>query len=344
MVVPLATAEQVPIIDISPLYEAAGDPQAVGAVAAAIRAACLHTGFFYVSGACLPSTAGIFRCMQQLFDLPDASKAQLDANLSPLHRGYTGLGGSHNCVPDETTIKGPDNKESYLLGAEGSGSPMHGPNVWPDPQQLPGWQEAVEGYFSAMLELSRVIARGLALSLSLPESFFTDKMRDPVAQLLMLRYPPPPQRAQAAAGEQEQQYVGCGAHTDCGFLTILGQSDVPGLQVKMASGEWVVAPPIQGTFVVNLGDMTARWTNDLYKSTEHRVFNTTGSRPRYSVPFFCNCDFDAVVAPADIAAAGANSKYAPITAGKYIMEKLGLMWDQDAEPSKAVAAPAAAEQ
>jgi isopenicillin N synthase-like dioxygenase len=70
------------------------------------------------------------------------------------------------------------------------------------------------------------------------------------------------------------------------------------------------------------------------------VFNTTGSRPRYSVPFFCNCDFDAVVAPADIAAAGASSKYAPITAGKYIMEKLGLMWDQDAEPSKAEVAAA----
>lgn len=263
---------------------------------------------------------------------------------------------------------------------------MHGPNVWPDAQQLPGWQEAVQGYCGAMLELSRVIARGLALSLSLPESFFTDKMQDPVAQLLMLRYPPPP----AAAAAQEQQYVGCGAHTDCGFLTILSQDQVPGLQVKMASGEWVVAPPIPGgaggqgggviglgwlvaqqcpwklvgdlhwvvslsrqfafvlccaagTFVVNLGDMTARWTNDLYKSTEHRVFNTTGSKPRYSAPFFCNCDFDAVVAPADIAAAG-GSKYPPITAGKYIMEKLGLMWDQEpaAEPSNAVAAAAAA--
>lgn len=115
MVVPLATAEQVPIIDISPLYEAS-DPQQQAAVAAAIRSACLNTGFFYVSGSRLPHTAGIFRCMQQLFDLPETSKAQLDANLSPLHRGYTGLGGSHNCVPDETTIKGPDNKESYLLG------------------------------------------------------------------------------------------------------------------------------------------------------------------------------------------------------------------------------------
>lgn len=125
MVVPLtATAEQVPIIDISPLYEAHSDPQQQAAVAAAIRSACLNTGFFYVSGPRLPDTAGIFRCMQQLFDLPEASKAQLDANLSPLHRGYTGLGGSHNCVPDETTIKGPDNKESYLLGEWALSSPL----------------------------------------------------------------------------------------------------------------------------------------------------------------------------------------------------------------------------
>lgn len=123
---------------------------------------------------------------------------------------------------------------------------MHGPNVWPDAQQLPGWQEAVQGYFGAMLELSRVIARGLALSLSLPDSFFTDKMQDPVAQLLMLRYPPPPPMAQAVAAAQEQQYVGCGAHTDCGFLTLVAQDEVPGLQVKVAPGEWVVAPPIPG--------------------------------------------------------------------------------------------------
>jgi isopenicillin N synthase-like dioxygenase len=102
---------------------------------------------------------------------------------------------------------------------------MHGPNVWPDPTELPGWEQQVQTYFTAMLDLSRVIARGLALSLSLPESFFTDKMRDPVAQLLLLRYPPAPKPhgVGAAAGGKEQHYVGCGAHTDCGFLTILAQ-------------------------------------------------------------------------------------------------------------------------
>jgi len=115
MVVPLATPEQLPIIDITPLYKDS-DLQQKAAVAAAIRNACLNTGFFYVSGPCLPQSDDIFKCMQQLFDLPEGSKAKLDANLSQLHRGYTGLGGAHNCVPDETTVKGPDNKESYLLG------------------------------------------------------------------------------------------------------------------------------------------------------------------------------------------------------------------------------------
>ncbi|KAF6253879.1 hypothetical protein COO60DRAFT_1642805 [Scenedesmus sp. NREL 46B-D3] len=319
-------------------------------------------GFFYVTGHSIPA-APLFAALRSLFGLPEPAKAALDARLSPLHRGFTGLGGSHNCVPEDSCAVGPDRKESYLLGAEGSRSPMHGPNVWPT--QLPGWQQQVQAYFAGMLQLSRVVARGLALSLGLPEAFFTDKMHDPVAQLLLLRYPPPPQNsssAPTAAAEQQQQaatgaaaggtqqqqqpqHVGCGTHTDCGFLTILAQDDVPGLQVKMASDKWVIAPTIPGAFLVNLGDMTAMWTNGLYKSTEHRVFNSS-SRARYSAPFFCNCDFDAVVEPAATAAAAAAAaagsvangtadeagdgaaKYTSIKAGHYIMQKLGLMWDE----------------
>jgi isopenicillin N synthase-like dioxygenase len=121
---------------------------------------------------------------------------------------------------------------------------MHGPNVWPDTQALPGWQEGVQRYFSDMLELSRVVARGLALSLSLPPAFFTDRMQDPVAQLLLLRYPPPPAPSGGGGADgseqqqqQQQQYVGCGAHTDCGFLTILAQvGEVVVRAVRLARG------------------------------------------------------------------------------------------------------------
>lgn len=132
---------------------------------------------------------------------------------------------------------------------------MHGPNMWPDATLMPGWQQHIRNYFNAMLDLSRVVAQGLALSLGLPGQFFDDKMKDPVAQLLLLRYPPPPAAAGATAAtsanghsqgaaslqrhqdgitravaprkhqqqQEQQQYVGCGAHTDCGFLTILAQ-------------------------------------------------------------------------------------------------------------------------
>jgi isopenicillin N synthase-like dioxygenase len=97
-----------------------------------------------------------------------------------------------------------------------------------------------------------------------------------------------------------------------------------------------------GAFLVNLGDMTARWTADLYKSTQHRVYNSSSSA-RYSAPFFCNCDFDAVVAPAatlgNEGPAGGGQRvrkqsadmYEPIKAGHYIMQKLGLMWDEGKE-------------
>lgn len=118
--------------------------------------------------------------------------------------------------------------------------------------------------------------------------------------------------------------------TDCGFLTILIQ-DLPGLEVQdPLTNEWKSIEPIDDTFVVNLGDMAARWTNDVYRSTKHRVYNTTDST-RYSVPFFCNCNFDAPVkcimdCNSDGSTVdGEEAKYEPTTAGEYILERLGLM-------------------
>lgn len=114
-VVSIATADELPIVDISPLCKESISQPERDAIAAAVRKACINTGFFYVSGHGV-STAPFFACMHQLFALPLSDKAKLDAKLSPLHRGYTGLGGSHNCVPEESCMVGPDRKESYLLG------------------------------------------------------------------------------------------------------------------------------------------------------------------------------------------------------------------------------------
>ncbi len=100
----------------------------------------------------------------------------------------------------------------------------------------------------------------------------------------------------------------------------MAQENVAGLEIQRTDGTWMTAPPIEGAFVVNLGDMAARWTNDVYQSTPHRVFSS--SQTRHSIPFFLNCNFDTKV---ECLIPGVEPKYAPTEAGRYILEKLGLM-------------------
>jgi isopenicillin N synthase-like dioxygenase len=167
-----------------------------------------------------------------------------------------------------------------------------------------------------MSELARTVSVGLAISLALDEGYFGERCLNPVANMVMLRYPP-----QASTGEG----TGCGSHTDCGFLTILAQ-DRPGLQICLPSGEWVQAPVIPGTFIVNLGDMAHRWTSGFYKSTQHAVANV-GSETRHSIAFFSNCDYDAVVEAIPCTFTRGRQAHPPVTAGEYISEKLGLMYE-----------------
>ena len=267
-----AATANLPVIDISPM--SGGSAQAKVAMAATLRDACEHSGFFYVSGHGIEPALieQVFRASKQFFELPMADKLAVDKAYEPL-RGQTLEAGAP-----------PDLKEGFYIGEEVAADDPRalsrfntGPNQWP--QSVSAFRPAMEQYYAAMTELSARIMAALALSLNLPEDFFADFCESPLCTLRLLHYPPQP-------GNPQPGEKGCGAHTDFGGITVLLLDDKPGLQVWDAAGErWIDANPIPGTFVVNLGDMIARWTNDRYCSTLHRVVNTSGAE-RYSVPFF----------------------------------------------------------
>ena len=164
----------------------------------------------------------------------------------------------------------------------------YGSNYWPDDKLLPGFKESVTGYLNKTYTLARKIMSIFATAAGLPEDHFEEILIDPMATLRLIHYPPQP-------GRIIDNQIGCGAHTDWGAVTLLLQDDAGGLEVQAASGEWLYAPPVQGAFVVNLGDMMPVWTNGAYHSNSHRVRNPNPLRHRYSIPLFIDPHYDALI-------------------------------------------------
>ena len=308
-------APALPIVDASEL--ASPDLQLRAAAIAKLKAACVDKGFLYLVGHGVPQELidRTFDYARQFFDKPMEEKAALDvAHSLTQNRGYE--------VPGLQTLDPgtlPDLKESFLMGVDYpldhpcvvAGQYNRGPNQWPG--GLPGFKETMNAYSSEMERLARLLMSGIAQTLGLPEDFFDDFNRDPVSVQRLLYYPPQP--VTAREGE-----IGCGAHTDFGGVTLLMQDDSGGLQVKDPVRGWVDAPPIPGSFVVNLGDMIARWTNDRYRSNLHRVINTSG-KARYSLPYFFDGHPDYVVDCLPGCADEANpSKYLPITVEQHLRD------------------------
>ncbi|WP_372971775.1 isopenicillin N synthase family dioxygenase [Marinobacter sp.] len=303
-----------PVINLSLLR---GSDQDQDTLARSLEEACLHTGFFYISDHGIPDELidRIFRESRALFDLPEEQKKAIHKAHSHANRGYEPLK-SQTLEPGSP----PDLKEGFYIGEELDGTDPRvqagrfnqGPNQWPT--ELPTFRDTMTEYFEAMNELSDHIMQALALSLDLPQDFFEDFCHQPMSTLRLLHYPPQPPNP--SPGEK-----GCGAHTDFGGVTILLLDDNPGLQVWEANNEeWLNANPIPGTFVVNMGDMIARWTNDRYRSTLHRVINTSGAE-RYSVPFFYSGNPDHEVSCLSLCLAdGDQPHYPPTTVEAHLME------------------------
>jgi isopenicillin N synthase-like dioxygenase len=296
--------DRIPVIDIAPLLDGTGKQ----AVAREIRWALSNAGFMYVKnhGIAPGFVDQVFDVTRRFFDLPMQAKMDLHVSKSgEALRGYIEPFGE-NTDPAKTK----DLKECFDIGPERTAhqGPFFGPNQWP--AALPEFQELTYSYHQKMVTLSRQLLQGIAISLDLPEDHFEALMQDPISIQRLLHYPP-------QNGMIDEKIIGIGAHTDYGNLTILAQDDVGGLQVMNREGAWVEGTPIPGTFVINIGDLIQRLTNDLYLANMHRVINTSG-RERYSIPFFIDADYDAVFAPlASCVSADNPQRYQPVTCGAH---------------------------
>ncbi len=305
------TARTLPVIDISQLR--AGDPAAVASTADAIHAACTGPGFFYIAGHGIPEAtiAAAHDAALGFFRLPGEAKAQVKANA--LHRGWHALGGA---LMEGAKI--PDQKEFYSMGldlaaddpAVLAGEKLRGPNQFPD--FFPSLRPAMSAYFDAVGAAGAALLGAVAVSLDLPQDFFASRYRKPLQRTQAIYYPPQPAEADA-------ETFGLAAHTDFGCITLLWQDGNGGLQVReRQSGDWIEAPPLPGTLVVNVGDLLGRWSNDRFASTPHRVLNRSG-RERISIATFYDPDFGAVIDPRELGTPAAEAKYPPVTAGAHIL-------------------------
>ncbi len=315
------TAAHVPLIDFAPFL--AGGADGVRRVAREVAAACERSGFLYLAHHGVPEhkIAATFAAARHFFGLPEAARLAPGLLVTPHEtRGYMPLGARH--YPGTGA---PDFMEAFKVQAElpaddpdlVAGNRGQQRNKWPAGETA--FRATLLDYFDEMTRLSHHLLRAFALALDLEADYLLAFFRKPQTQLSLLHYPPQPPVA------PEDEY-GIRPHADATAFTILYQDEVGGLEVVDPSGGWISVPPIAGTYVVNIGDMMARWTNDRFASTKHRVFNRTG-RERFSLPFFGIPDFDATVACLPTCRGpGRPEKYPPIHVGEFIRRKNASDW------------------
>jgi isopenicillin N synthase-like dioxygenase len=297
--------DTLPVVDISGL--SSPDLAVRRDAAASLDRAARDAGFFYVVGHGIPQATidGLIDRAKALFAEPEVRKMDWFIGKSPNHRGYVPIG-------EEGYAGKGDLKEAFDLSFDlpatdpdvVAGTPMLGPNVWPD---LPGFKAEVGAYYAAAFALGRRLLHGFALGLGLDETIFDGFVRKPPSQLRLIHYPFNP-----APGDR----MGIGAHTDFEIFTILLPT-APGLEVMNGAGEWIDATPVPGAFVVNIGDMLETWTNGTYVATSHRVRPV--SQDRYSFPLFFNCDYHTLVEPLpQFVSPERPAQYDPLRAGEHL--------------------------
>lgn len=315
-----------PVFDLG-RFEGAGAEEKA-ALGREVDGICRATGFLAIRNHGVPEAVirEAWNKAREFFDLPAEEKRRAAAPYPGYPYGYLGPK-SEALAKSKGVDTPPDLKESFNGGPHAPPSGLadkdalafcYAPTIWPAAPD--GFKQAWQHYYAAMEDLAARVMRLFAVALGLPENHFSRFIGAPISALRALNYPEqslPPEPGQLRAG----------AHTDYGSLTILlPQEGSRGLEIFSPEGEWVPVPPVPGAFIVNIGDLMARWTNDRWVSTLHRVVNPPpeqgGMDRRQSLAFFHQPDWDAEIAVLpQCVAAGAAAKYGPVRSGPYLMEK-----------------------
>lgn len=302
----------IPIVDLSDVSTQNGFSR----IARELIETAEKSGFFYVSNHGIDQAIidQAFAASQSFFNLPAAEKSTVAVNQMQrgwMAQGMTNLEGSKTHDAKEVFFWGWDVAEddSDVL----ANLPMVAPNLWPN-AVAPTLKRDLLIYYERVVSLSRTVLSALAAGLGQERDFFAKAYEKPLARGQLVYYPT------ATDKDIKEERFGAATHSDFGVLTVLLQDMQGGLQVQNLSGDWIEAPPIQGTFVCNIGDLLERWTNNRLVSTKHRVLNRSGNS-RYSIPVFCDPASDAVIDPRDFGISDGDALFDPITAGDYIMSK-----------------------
>ncbi len=289
----------IPVID---LCNVGAEPDRVGRE---IVAAAEGPGFFYISNHGIPLALidEVLRISAAFFAEPMQRKASVAVNAG--HRGFIRMGQAKMASNAR-----PDLKESFIWGLDEPGPDGIPPNRWPD--FLPAMRPVLTDFFQAGNALGWAMLRAFAAALQLPHDTFTRSIGRPISRGSMIYYPPQPP-------DMGEEQFGVSTHTDYGCLTLLYQDNTGGLQVQGTKGTWIEATPIPGTFVVNVGDLLARWSNDRFRSTPHRVVNSSG-RARLSTALFIDPDRDTEITP--VTRTGEAAHYETVTCGDYLRSRL----------------------
>jgi isopenicillin N synthase-like dioxygenase len=286
-----AAAKAIPVIDYGPYF--AGETGVLERLAGQVAHACENVGFFYALNHGVPDALieGAFAAARRFFALPREEKLALKLNENNI--GYLPINASVQAASTVHQATRPNQNESFFISHDRgpdhpdvvAGKPLRGRNQWP--ADVPGLRTDMTAYFHALGAMGDRMLPPFAVALGMPADFFAPYFADEAhANLRFLHYPP--------QDTTEDNTFGQGPHTDNSFMTALARTEVPGLAVRLPSGEWFAPPVIPGTFLINLGNVMRRWSNDRFLSTPHGVLNDSGT-DRYSIAYFHSPNPDRVI-------------------------------------------------